>query len=88
VIAIVDTGQPRDPLLHALLDRGLRITSTRCGAFAPAIARLAETPDLGRRLGERMVTDVLPATRCADAFARAAAPDGIKVIVAHPDGLL
>lgn len=88
-IAVADVGQPRGGLLAAILDRGLRFTTTRCGAFRPAVELLAD-PDtaLGERLGELMVTDILPAERLAAAFARAASPDSIKVIATHDGGLL
>ena len=88
-IAVLDVGQPRSELLAGLLGKGLRITTTRCGDFRPAIDLLSDpATDLGQRLGEQMVTDVLPATRLADAFARAADPRSVKVLVTHPGALL
>ncbi|MBI1817756.1 MAG: alcohol dehydrogenase catalytic domain-containing protein [Deltaproteobacteria bacterium] len=87
-ILVADVDQPRDGLLAALLDKGLRISTTRCGDFRAAIALLADpVGGLGHQLGELMVTDVLPAARLAEAFAIAASPRSIKVVVTHPGGL-
>ncbi len=87
-ILVADVGQPRDGLLAALLDKGLRISTSRCGDFRAAIALLADpVGGLGHQLGEQMVTDVLPAARLAEAFAIAASPRSIKVVVTHPGGL-
>ena len=89
VIAVADTGQPRDELLTALLDKRLRIGTTRCGDLRAALDVLADpATGLAERLGERMVTSRIPAVRLEDAFARAADPAIIKVGVTHPDGLL
>ena len=86
-ILVADVGQPRDALLAALLDKGLRISSTRCGDFRAALDILAAT-DLGHHLGEIMVTNVLPADRLAEAFELAASPRSIKVVVTHDHSLL
>jgi threonine dehydrogenase-like Zn-dependent dehydrogenase len=86
-ILVADVGQPRDALLAAVLDKGLRISTTRCGDFHPALDLLGTT-DLGHRLGDIMVTSVLPADHLADAFALAASPQSIKVVVAQPGAQL
>jgi threonine dehydrogenase-like Zn-dependent dehydrogenase len=84
-IAVLDTGQPRSGILEALLDKGLRVTTTRCGDFRPAIDLLADPrANLAERLGELMVTDTLPASRLADALKRAADPRSVKVLVSQP----
>lgn len=89
MIAVADVGQPRDRLLAALLDRGLRLSTSRCGDLRAAIELLADPASgLGQTLGERMVTDRLPATRLAEAFARAASPGSVKVAVTHAGSLL
>jgi threonine dehydrogenase-like Zn-dependent dehydrogenase len=89
VIAVVDSGQPRDALLTALLDKRLRIGTTRCGDLRAALDVLADpTTGLAERLGERLVTSRVAAVRLEDAFARATDPAIIKVAVTHPDGLL
>ena len=88
-IAVVDVGQRRDELFSGLLGKGLRVSTTRCGDFRPTIELLADAAsDLAHRLGELMVTDVLPAARLAEALARAADPSSVKVLVTHPGALL
>jgi threonine dehydrogenase-like Zn-dependent dehydrogenase len=88
-IAVLDVGQSRTGLLEGILGKGLRITTTRCGDFRPAIDLLSDpATDLGQRLGERMVTGRFPAVRLAEALAAAAAPRSVKVLVTHPGALL
>jgi len=83
-ILVADVGQSRDALLSALLDKGLRLTTTRCGDFRAAIGVLGDpAADLARRLGERMITHRFPAARLADAFAAAVDRASIKVVVEH-----
>jgi hypothetical protein len=75
--------------LLSVLDRRLRVSSTRCGDLRAAADFLAAGgANLGRRLGARMMTDVLPTARLADAFARAGSTGSVKVVVTHPGGLL
>jgi threonine dehydrogenase-like Zn-dependent dehydrogenase len=89
VIAVVDLGQRRDELLTAVLDKKLRISATRCGDFRGAIDLLADPQHgLASRLGARMVTDRVSASRLVDAFTLAAGRRSVKVVVTHPDGLL
>jgi threonine dehydrogenase-like Zn-dependent dehydrogenase len=84
IILVADTGQPRDRLLAAVLDKGLCLTTTRCGDFRAAVEVLADpATGLGHRLGERMITHRFPAQRLADAFAAAADRASIKVVVEH-----
>jgi threonine dehydrogenase-like Zn-dependent dehydrogenase len=83
-ILIVDGGLPRDGLLRAVLDKGLRLSTSRCGSFRSAIDLLADAACLG----EQMVTDRFPATNLAGAFDRAASPRSVKVVVTHPWSLL
>jgi threonine dehydrogenase-like Zn-dependent dehydrogenase len=88
-ILVADVRQPRDGLLAAVLDRGLRLTTTRCGDFRAALDVLTDPAhDLRERLGTAMVSRLLPADRLAEAFAAAAGPDHLKVLVTHPGGLL
>ena len=83
-ILVADSGQVRTPLLAAVLDRKLRLSSSRCGDFRPAVAMLADARGgLGTQLGEAIVRDLLPADRLAEAFERAAV-GGTKVVVTHP----
>ncbi len=86
-ILVADVGQARTPLLAALLDRGVVLSTSRCGDFHAALALLGDPRHgLGARLGDALVRDVLPAERLADAFGRAAV-GGAKVVVTHPGGL-
>jgi len=84
-ILVSDVGQPRDGVLAALLDRGLRFTTSRCGDLRSATTLLSKS-SLGQRLGEQLVTDVVPADHLADAFERAQRPEHLKIIVSHPGG--
>jgi threonine dehydrogenase-like Zn-dependent dehydrogenase len=88
-IAVVDVGQARDGVLSAVLDKGIRFTTSRCGDARAAVRTLADSPaGLGQVLGERLVTDVVPAERLAEAFGRAAGRRSIKIVVTQPNGLL
>jgi len=83
-IVVPDSSQPREGILQPLLDRGIRFTSTRCGEFPPAIDLLAdETLGLASRFADLLVSDVFPAGDLAGAFARAADPESLKVVVVH-----
>lgn len=88
-ILVADVGQPRSGVLAAVLDKGLRVSSSRCGDFRSAIALLADPANgLGQRLGELMVTHLLPARQLAAALAAAAAPASVKVVVTQPGALV
>jgi threonine dehydrogenase-like Zn-dependent dehydrogenase len=88
-IHVVDVGQPRAGVLAALLDGGLRISTSRCGDFRRAIEILGDPAlDLGTALGERLISHTRAAARLGDAFALAAQPEAIKVAVTHGDSLL
>jgi len=81
-VLIVDVGQARPGLLGPLLDRGVRISTSRCGDFRKAIPAMQTLSRLGIDLGA-VVTDRLPASRLAQAFERAGSPDSIKVVVSR-----
>jgi len=85
-IPVRDVGQPRSALLAAVLDRGLRLSSSRCGDFHIALEVLAENR-LAERLAAALVRALVPADRLGDALQRAAGEGG-KIVVTHPDGLL
>ena len=85
-ILVADAAAPRGALLEAVLGRDLRITTSRCGDFRPALEVLA-ADRLGERLAAELVRHVLPAAGLADAFGRAAAGGG-KIVVAQPDALV
>jgi threonine dehydrogenase-like Zn-dependent dehydrogenase len=83
-IYVEDVGQERPGILEPLLGRGLRFSSSRCGDFAPAIEVLADPKTgLGTRLPELLVKDRFAASRLPEAFARAAEPSALKVVVTH-----
>ncbi len=89
VIAVVDRGQRRAGLLEPLLDKGLRVTTSRCGEFRQALPVLAGLPAvIGTRLGDALVTDVVPAARLEQGYAAARDPASVKVVATHPGGLL
>ncbi|MFN9843612.1 MAG: hypothetical protein ACK57Q_04680, partial [Planctomycetota bacterium] len=68
------------PLLDALVRRGLRLSTSRCGDFAPALALLAGDPELAR-IGERLVTHRFRGEQLAEAFATARSRGCIKAVV-------
>ncbi len=87
-VYVMDVDQERDVLLAAVLGKGLRFTTSRCGDLRAAVELLADPRlGLGETLGDRMVTDIIPAPRLEDAFARAAGADSIKVVAAQPHGM-
>jgi len=85
IVVLADTGQTRDALTAAVLDRGISVTTSRCGDFATALDVL---PDVGTDLAPRLVSNVMASSRLADAFATAAHPSAIKVVVTHPEATL
>jgi threonine dehydrogenase-like Zn-dependent dehydrogenase len=54
-------------LLQAVVGRGLRLTSSRCGDFRAALDLLASDSEL-RRIGERLVTHHFAANELKEAF--------------------
>jgi hypothetical protein len=70
------------PLLDAVVRRGLRLSTSRCGEFAPALALLASDPELAR-IGERLVTHRFRGEQLAEAFATARSRGCIKAVVAQ-----
>lgn len=54
----------------------IRVVGSRCGPFAPALARIADEPSFF----ESMVSDVLPLDDAREAFRRASSPDASKVL--------
>lgn len=71
-------------LLIAVMTRGLRLSSSRCGDFRAALALLEGDAEL-RRIGERLVTHRFGAERLAEAFAVARSRACIKAVVTHSD---
>ena len=67
-------------LLEAVVARGLRLTSSRCGDFQSALDLLATDSEL-RRIGERLVTHHFPASDLKEAFAVAGSRACIKAVI-------
>jgi threonine dehydrogenase-like Zn-dependent dehydrogenase len=76
---------PASPLLQAILQRDLRLSTSRCGDFRKALELLAADPDLAR-IGERLVTHRFAAADLALAFATAGGRGCIKAFVEHAPG--
>ena len=70
------------PLLTAVTQRDLRLTSSRCGDFTAALSLLEEDPELRKAL-PRVITHRMPIERLKDAFRLARSSECIKVIVDH-----
>ncbi|MAI26336.1 MAG: threonine dehydrogenase [Spirochaeta sp.] len=70
------------PLLQALAQRNLELSTSRCGDFKQALALLKNDPGLSREL-PRLITHHLPADQLSEAFEIAQGPDSIKVVVEH-----
>ena len=64
-----------------MLRRGVVVTTSRCGDFRAALDLLPSVPDLG----DALVTATLPADRLDEAFAAAAAPEQLKVVVTQDE---
>jgi hypothetical protein len=70
------------PLAQAVVDRGLRLSSSRCGDFHTALDLLAHDAELCQRL-EQFVTHRFGARELAHAFEVARSPECIKAVVEH-----
>ncbi|MBN1609760.1 MAG: alcohol dehydrogenase catalytic domain-containing protein [Polyangiaceae bacterium] len=70
------------PLVRAVVDRGLRLSSSRCGSFRPALDLLANDPRLCRQI-EQLVTHRFSARELDRAFETARSRDCIKAVVEH-----
>jgi threonine dehydrogenase-like Zn-dependent dehydrogenase len=81
-ILVADTGQNRDGLLSPILERGIRIGTSRCGEFRRALPVMQTLLEMGIDLG-RIVTGTLPAAELPQAFEQARSPGNIKVVVTH-----
>lgn len=55
----------------------IRVVGSRCGPFAPALARIADDPSFFASL----ISDVLPLREARDAFRRASSPSASKVLI-------
>jgi threonine dehydrogenase-like Zn-dependent dehydrogenase len=82
-ILLAAGASERAPLAIALRERGVMITTSRCGDFRAALELLPGAPDLP----DHLVTATVPAERLADALGMAADPRHLKVVVTQPDGV-
>lgn len=71
-------------LIEAVARRGLRVSTSRCGSFRDAVAMLEQDPELRERLPE-LITHRFDAGQLQHALRVARSPEGIKVLVSHPD---
>ena len=70
-------------LLRAVAERGLTVSTSRCGDFDAALDRLGTDARLAD-LGPRLVTHRFGPSELAEAFRTAASPESRKVLVVHP----
>ena len=70
-------------LATALIERGLRVSTSRCGDFRTAVALLEGDPQLRADL-PTLVTHHIPADQLGRAFQIAESPEAIKVVVDQP----
>ena len=70
------------PLVRAVWERGLQLTSSRCGDFAAAIALLESDAEL-RAAAPRLITHRFTAAQAPEAFQAAASRDSVKAVVQH-----
>jgi hypothetical protein len=75
-VVVIAEGK-EGPLGDAVLRRGVVVTTSRCGDFHTALNLLPDVPDLA----DALVTTTFAADRLAEAFAAAAAPEQLKVVV-------
>lgn len=71
-------------LLAAVVGRGLRLSSSRCGDFRKALELLASDEDL-RRIGERLVTHHFESDDLMKAFEVAGSRACVKAVVTHDE---
>jgi len=71
-----------DLLLHALLERGLELRSTRCGDARSSLELLDTNPELARKLEETLISFRTTLLELNDAFQKAKnSTDCVKVMV-------
>jgi threonine dehydrogenase-like Zn-dependent dehydrogenase len=83
-LVLLVADDPRRTLDAAVAERGLAVTTSRCGDFPTAIDLLPDVPDLAAHL----VTATFPASRLGAAMAAASSPAHVKVVVTQPSALI
>ncbi|MEE3327178.1 MAG: alcohol dehydrogenase catalytic domain-containing protein [Myxococcota bacterium] len=81
-IEVAQASASDGPLLQALTQRDLELSTSRCGDFKEALKLLESDPDLSAQLPQ-LITHRLPAEQLGEAFEIAQGPDCIKVVVEH-----
>jgi threonine dehydrogenase-like Zn-dependent dehydrogenase len=84
LVLLGGAGASHGALAAAVVERGLTVTTSRCGDLRAALDLVATLPELA----ELLVTATLPADRLGEALAAAADPGHVKVVVTQPDGLI
>ena len=77
LIVVSGGAAGRQVLGDAVLGRGVMVTTSRCGDFRAALDLLPDVP----ALADALVTATFPAERLVEAFAAAADPGQLKVVV-------
>jgi hypothetical protein len=85
VLVLPGAAGTGSPLLDAVAQRGLSLSTSRCGDFRDALALLAADPELAR-IGDRLVTHRFAAAALPQAFVVARARGCIKAVVEQPEG--
>ena len=85
MFALANADVAGSRLLEAVVGRGLRLTSSRCGDFRAALDLLSSDNELCR-IGERLVTHHFNANELQKAFEVAGSRACIKAVVSHSAG--
>lgn len=72
------------PLLAAIVERKVRLSSSRCGDFHQTLELMAHSPKL-RRIGDELITHRVAVDDLPRAFEVARSADCIKVVIEHPE---
>lgn len=78
-----DTEPGGSPLITAITQRGVCLSSSRCGDFRLALDLMAGDPEL-LRVGEKLVTHHFPSDSMETAFETARSTACIKAVIEHP----
>lgn len=75
------------PLGRAVIGRGVRVETSRCGSIPASLPALAAIDErLGTPLGGLLTTATVPAARLAEGYALARSPAHVKIVVRHSAG--
>ncbi|MEE9394705.1 MAG: alcohol dehydrogenase catalytic domain-containing protein [Planctomycetota bacterium] len=80
LVLLTAKSKPKGALAQAVVERGLRLSSSRCGDFHLAL-RLLDSSDEFRKLGQTFVTHRFRRGELAEALRVAATPACIKAVV-------